>query len=182
MTFRYIGSVVRPYESHGRALIGDIPQYVHDLPPGCSVSIGYSSAYARSYKVLSCSRTPKGLIVELSGITTPEAVQALKNMGVFADEQLVRSLGNVRFFDDEIVGCAVINHETGETLGTVTDVWQMPASDIWVMDWRGAEIPIPAVEEYIKKVDIVAKRVEIYVMPGLLDLATGGENDERDDE
>lgn len=181
MTFRYIGSIVRPYESHGRALIGDIPQYVHTLPPGCSVAIGYSSAYARTCKVLSCSKATKGLIVELEGITTPEAVLALKNMGVFVDEQLVRSLGNVKFFDDELIGCVVFDHETGEMLGPVKDIWQMPASDIWVMNWRGAEIPIPAVEEYIKKVDVAARRIEIYVMPGLLDLASGGENDERDD-
>lgn len=182
MALRYIGSIVRPYEARGRALIGDIPQYARELPSGCSVSIGYSSAYARSYKVLSCIRVPKGFIVELEGITTPEAVQALKNMGVFADEKLVRSLGNVQFFDDELIGCAIFNHETGEQLGSLTDIWQMPASDIWVMNWRGAEIPIPAVEEYIKKVDVAARRIEIYVMPGLLELASGGENDERDDE
>lgn len=182
MTLRYIGSIVRPYESHGRALVGDVPSYIHSLPAGWQVAVGYSQAYARSYKVLSCSRVSRGLVVQLEGVTTPEAVQELKNMGVFADEQLVRSLGMVEFFEDELLGCTVVDHATGETLGTVSDVWKMPASDVWVMNYRGADIPVPAVDEYIKKVDIAARRIEIYVMPGLLDLANGGENDERDDD
>lgn len=182
MALRYIGSVVRPYESHGRLFIGDLPSYAGEVPPGTTVHIGYSSAFARSFRVMSCARAARGLILQLESVTTPEAVQELKNMGVFVDESVVRSLGRVQYFDDEIIGCTMVNAETGEELGTITEVWSMPASDIWVMDYRGREVPVPVVEEYIRTVDIGNRRVEIFVMPGLLELAESGDNDERDDE
>ena len=182
MALRYIGSVVRPYESHGRLLVGDVPPYVADLPIGTTLHIGYSPSFARPFVLRSSGRNAHGLIFELDSLTTPEAVRELKSMGVFADEDLLRSLGNVKYFSDELIGCAVFNNDTGESIGTIVDIWNMPASDVWVMDYQGSEIPIPAVEEYIRNVDVANRRVEIYVMPGLLELAENSENDERDDE
>ncbi len=182
MALRYIGSVVRPYESHGRLLVGDVQSYVAELPEGTVLHIGYSPTFTRSFILRSSGRNAHGLIFGVDSLTTPEAVQELKSMGVFVDEGLLRSLGRVKYFADEIIGCSVANHATGEVLGTITDVWEMPASDVWAMEYHGAEIPIPVVDEYIKNVDIANKRVEIYVMPGLLELAKGDDNDERDDE
>ncbi len=182
MALRYIGSVVRPYESHGRMLVGDIQSYAVELPVGTTLHIGYSPAFARSFLLRSTGRNAHGFILEVDSVQTPEAVQELKSMGVFVDEDVLRSLGGVKYFHDEIIGCRVADYQTGEILGTITDVWQMPASDVWTMDYRGAEIPIPVVDEYIKNVDVANKRVDIYVMPGLLELAKGDDNDERDDE
>lgn len=182
MALRYIGSVVRPYESHGRLLVGDVQSYASALPAGTAVHIGYSPAFARRFVLRSCGSNAHGLIVELDAVKTPEAVQEFKNMGVFVDEDLLRSLGGVQYFRDEIIGCHVYDHSTGELLGSIVDVWEMPASDVWAVDYKGAEIPVPVVDEYIKKVDVANKRVDIYVMPGLLDLARNDDNDERDDE
>lgn len=179
MALRYIGSVVRPYESHGRVFLGDVPSYIASLPIDTIIHIGYSSSFAKPYHVRSCQKASRGLIVGLVGITTPEAVLSIKNMGVFADEQLVRSLSDVEYFDDELIGCTVVDVETQKDMGIIVDIWDMPASDIWVMEYQGREIPIPAVEEYIQYVDIEAGRIGVQFIPGLLELGTDGEqNDE----
>lgn len=179
MALRYIGSVVRPYESHGRVFLGDVPPYLALLPAGTAIHIGYSASFAKPYRLLSCQKATRGFILELAAVATPEAVLLIKNMGVFADEQLVRSLSSVEYFDDELIGCTVVDVETQQEIGVVVDIWNMPASDIWVMEYEGREIPIPAVEEYIKYVDIEAGRIGVQLIPGLLELGSDGEqNDE----
>lgn len=178
MVLRYIGSVVRPYESHGRVFLGDIPPYGALIPADTTIYIGYSSSFAKPYKVLSCQQASRGFILQLATVTTPEAVQHIKNMGVFADEELVRSWGDVEYFDDELIGCMAINVETNENIGPVVDIWDMPASDVWVVEYQHREIPIPAVPEYIQYVDIANRRIGVQIIPGLLELGEEGEPDD----
>lgn len=178
MTLRYIGSVIRPYESHGRVFLGDVPSYVAFVPANTTIYIGYSSSFAKPYQVLGCQEASRGLILQLASITTPEAVAELKNMGVFADEQLVRSWSDVAYFDDELIGCMAVNVETNEEIGPVIDIWDMPASDVWVVEYQNREVPIPAVPEYIHYVDIEAGRIGVQVIPGLLELGLEGEPDD----
>ena len=58
------------------------------------------------------------------------------------------------------------------TIGVVSDVLQNTAQDIYQVDLeKGGQVLIPAVEEFIKSVDIDEKVVEVSLIPGFIDEA-----------
>ena len=70
-------------------------------------------------------------------------------------------------FDDELLGMAVYNADTGEALGELTAVESYPAHKVYTVKGR-KEYLIPAVPEvFIASVDADAGVVRIHMMKGL---------------
>jgi 16S rRNA processing protein RimM len=183
MALRFAGRIVRTHGTEGRVVLGDCVAGFLGFPAGAVVHIGYSSAFAKPFTVQESAEHGSGRFsLRLQGISSPEAASLLKEMGVFADEELMRERAGSAYFPDEIIGCRVVNRDTGETLGHITDVWDMPANAVWVVDYNGKELPIPVIDDIVKHVNIARKTVSVYVMPGLLEIVDGAPNDEHDDE
>ena len=71
-------------------------------------------------------------------------------------------------FIADMIGLPVIDSNTGKAYGTLKDVNNLGASDLYVITTENGERMIPAVPEFVQKVDIESG---IYVtpIPGLLD-------------
>jgi 16S rRNA processing protein RimM len=168
----HVGTVKRVFGTEGAVLVAEVLPRFQGFHIGATLQVGYSETFTKSYTIAECAEHgERSFVVTFSGITTPETASTLKEMGVFADEAFVRSHSESAYLESDIVGCVVHNAETGERLGEIVAVWYMPASDIWVVNFQGKELPIPAVEAFIQHVDISAKRVDVLVIDGLLDLA-----------
>jgi 16S rRNA processing protein RimM len=186
-SLRKLGTVRRTHGKSGHVIVAGVAPNFLGLPAGSRIAIGFSEQFAKPYSVRECE--PHGASRDfaflLDGIATPEAAAALKEMAVFADDALVRENSSGEFLEDDIVGCTVFNVDTRERLGTMREVWYMPASEVWVMDIGKGEVPIPAVPTFIKRVDVATKEIDVFVMDGLLELAenarsSGDENDDDD--
>ncbi|SDW00625.1 16S rRNA processing protein RimM [Marininema mesophilum] len=71
------------------------------------------------------------------------------------------------FYHFEIIGCEVVTTE-GEYLGTITNILQPGANDVWVVrSPKGKELLIPYIDDVVKDVDVTTKRVTIQWMEGL---------------
>jgi 16S rRNA processing protein RimM len=55
-------------------------------------------------------------------------------------------------------------------VGTIDDVWEGPAHDLWVVRADGRECLVPAVAAIVARVDLAARRVVIRPPEGLLEL------------
>ncbi len=73
------------------------------------------------------------------------------------------------YFIDDLIGLNVINIETNEVIGTVQDVTNGTAQDLYYIRLTNGEIRmIPAVKQFIKKIDLEKKEVTIQPIAGLL--------------
>ena len=71
------------------------------------------------------------------------------------------------YFDDELIGLAVRDCDTGALLGTLTAVEEYPASKVYTVKGE-REILIPAVKDvFIRSVDLEAGRMDVKVWEGL---------------
>ena len=62
------------------------------------------------------------------------------------------------YYFHEIIGCHVLT-EDGESIGTVTEIWQPGANDVWVVKTADKrDVLIPAVSEVVLDVDGDKKR------------------------
>lgn len=174
-----IGIIIALHGKHGGVLMGDCPPNFLGFKPKSQIQAGYSKNFAKKFVVESCEEGANGgFIVFFEGIEKLADAEKLIKMAVFAENSSFDSRTTKGFNSNHILGCEVLDHETKQKLGTITDIWYLPANDAWVMDFGGKEIPIPAVDAIVKRVNIEQKEIEIFVMPGLLEF---GEEGERDD-
>ena len=139
------------------------------LQPWCD-----SAEFLRPFKTLyvdgrpmevAASRVHKDmLIVSFRGVEDVNAAMALKNKVVtFArsDAQLPQG----RYFIADLIGASVVD-ENGNAVGTLTEVLDMPAGQVYVV--RGeTEHSIPNVPEFILDIDADAGRIRVHLIEGM---------------
>jgi 16S rRNA processing protein RimM len=72
------------------------------------------------------------------------------------------------YYEWQIRGLEVVDEE-GASLGTLTRVIERAGNDVWVVDTGDGEAMVPAVEEFIRSVDLESGRIVIHVIPGLFE-------------
>jgi hypothetical protein len=55
---------------------------------------------------------------------------------------------------------------------TISDVSILPGNDVWFVSTESGEMPVPVINDVIKKVEISEKCVYIKLLDGLIDLIT----------
>ena len=115
-------------------------------------------------KILSGKVQKSFLIAKLEGVEDVNAAMALKGREVFiarADAPLPRGA----YFIQDILGASVVD-EQGNEIGKLTDVLERPASNIYVVQGE-AEHLIPAVPEFVRKVDAEAGVITVHLIEGM---------------
>ena len=101
------------------------------------------------------------VIAELDGVDDFDAALALKNTVVYAArEDLTLEEGD--YFIADVIGLPVIDAENGKEYGKLKDIINRGASDIYVIDTPDGERMMPAVEEFVKEVNLERG---IFVLP-----------------
>ena len=119
------------------------------------------------HKVLKASVFKQFVIMELDGVDNMDAAMALKNKILYADRDDFE-LEDGEFFIADLIGVDVIDADNGKVYGRLTDIINRGASDIYVVSTEAGERMIPAVDEFIVRVD-VNMGVFVKTIPGLLD-------------
>lgn len=118
-------------------------------------------------KVLHASVFKQFVIAELEGIQTFEQAEVMKNKILYAArEDFVLEEGD--YFIADLIGLPVIHAETGHIYGKLTEVINRGASDIYVVATEAGERMMPAVDEFVKLVD-VEKGIFVCPIEGMLD-------------
>ena len=111
------------------------------------------------------------VLADLEGVESEEAANALRNRVVFAAREDL-PLADGDHFVVDLIGLPVIDADSGEALGELIDVKQYGARDLYVVRTATGEHMIPAVPEFVPRIEEDA--VYVRPIPGLLD--GGAEN------
>lgn len=97
-----------------------------------------------------------------------EDVETFKGKELKIKEEQLTELTEHEFYFHEIIGCKV-ETISGEEIGVIESILTPGANDVWVVKGKdGKEYLIPYIEQVVKKVDVVEKKVFIELMEGLL--------------
>ncbi len=92
-----------------------------------------------------------------------------KGMDLLVTRENAIPLEEGEYYIADIIGSKVITDED-KILGTLTDVLQTGANDVYVVKTKdGKEVLLPSIEEGILDRDIENKIVKVHIMKGLLD-------------
>ena len=118
----------------------------------------------KPFKLVSGKVHKEFLIAQLEGISDVNEAMVLKNKTVFINRADVK-LPKGSFFLQDIIGATVFD-ESGKEIGKLTDVLEMPASNVYVVN-GDREILIPAVPEFVLKTDVNAGSVIVRLIDGM---------------
>ncbi len=123
---------------------------------------------ARSVKIQ--ARVHKNLaLVKMDGVETVTAAEAMRGRILYLNRNDVQ-LEPGRHFIRDLIGLRIVDADTGETYGELTDVSATGANDVYHMkDRAGREILIPAIPQVIIQIDVDGGVIRLRPMPGLLD-------------
>lgn len=115
------------------------------------------------------AQSPGVSVVKLRGTDDRNAAEALRGKTVYIDETDLPELPEGSYYVRDLIGLTVIDDDTSEAVGTVKDVDQNGPQDKYVIDAGGSEAMVPAVSEFIKKVDVDGGYVRIRFIEGMIE-------------
>lgn len=117
------------------------------------------------------------ILLRLDGVTDMDAARAQVGRTYYlakADAKLPRG----RYFIDDLLGCDVVDADTDRVYGQLTNVDCPAAQDIYtVTNGAGEEHMLPAVPEFVKKIDIDARKIFVTPIEGMFTDAVNGDED-----
>ena len=146
----------------------DSPDVLADLE---TVWLEKNGAYTPK-RVLHASVFRQFVLMDLEGVDSEDAANALRNTVVFAAREDLPIEDGAVFIVD-LIGLPVRHADSGEVLGTLKDVNTRGAQDLYIVKTATGEYMVPAVSEFVVKID-TDDAVYIRPIPGLLD--GGSEN------
>jgi 16S rRNA processing protein RimM len=110
-----------------------------------------------------------GLLLSFDGLDTPEEVGRFRNQILYVPFEDRPPLPEGEYYHHQMVGLSVLD-ETGTLLGTLTEVLETGANDVYVVAAaRGGEILLPVIPGVILGVDLGARTMKVHLPDGLLD-------------
>lgn len=142
-------------------LITDFPK--RRFARGARVLIG-----RQPYTVASARIQGAFALLRLEEITDRDAALALRARDVEVPATDLLPLPKGQFYWHQVIGLTVIDATTGESIGTVKDILETGANDVYIVQGEGKEILVPAIKDIVKAIDPAAGRMLIEPLPGLL--------------
>lgn len=97
-----------------------------------------------------------------------EDVMSFKGKDLYVPRDKAVKLEENENFIADLIGMTVYE-EDGSCLGTLTDVLQTGANDVYVVELNdGREVLIPAIRQCILDVDVEAATMKVHLLEGLL--------------
>lgn len=107
--------------------------------------------------------------IKLEGINSPEEASKYIHKILSIEDEDLMPLEENEYYIGDLRGISVINHDTGECVGTLKDVIITGGNDVIDIETpESKQILVPMVHEFVKKVDVENRFIEIHFIDGML--------------
>ena len=108
------------------------------------------------------------VILKFKGIDNINDIERYKRCPLLVERKDAVALEEDEYFIADMIGIQVVT-EDDETFGTLKDVMETGANDVYVIDTEEhGEVLIPAIRECILDVDIENQKMKLHLMDGLI--------------
>ena len=165
----YLGKIVSKFSFKGEVLIKldtDDPESYVKME---SVFIDYNDNLVPFFIEKSSLHKSDLLRVKFEDVDTEENADDLMKAEIYLPLSELPALEGDQFYYHEIIGFTIVDSNFGE-VGKVKGVNDTTAQALFEIDRAGVEILIPMNDQFIDKVDRVAKQILVTTPDGLIDL------------
>jgi 16S rRNA processing protein RimM len=171
-----IGQIVSTHGIKGEVRVNpwcDTPEFMKKFK-----TLYFDANGNKAVKIMACRPHGNVVILKLDGVDTVEDAQKLRNKTLYMNRADAK-LGKGDWFIQDLIGCTVYDADDNEkTYGTLTNVAETGANDIWFIENDGKEYIIPAIKDVVINVDVENESVFIRPLKGIFDEEVNGDKDE----
>jgi 16S rRNA processing protein RimM len=121
------------------------------------------------YKISGVRYMKDIVILKLSGIDDRTEAEKHKGEDVYIDKTDIRELPEDTYYIFDLIGLKAVD-ESGVVIGTLCDVIQNSAQDLYEIERENKDkFLIPAVEEFILKIDMESRTMTVRLIEGLIE-------------
>jgi 16S rRNA processing protein RimM len=177
-----LARLVRPQGRHGEILadlLTDFPERFRDRKRLFLVASETSSIHAREISLENHWLHKGRIVLKFAGIDSINDADTLRGLlvAISANDRAALTDGSVYIGD--LIGCQVVDLNAGSiTVGVVTDL-DRESVLLAVKTPEGGEALIPFAEAYLVNMDLAAKRIEMRLPEGLLEINAPVTDEER---
>lgn len=131
----------------------------------------FSKVYLNNdlYKISKVRYMKDMVILKLTGIDDRTEAEKHRGKDVFIGSEDLRVLPEDTYYIFDLIGLSVRDEEGGH-IGTVSDVIQNSTQDLYEIETENkSKFLIPAVEEFIRRIDLENKTMTVRLIEGLID-------------
>ncbi len=162
------GKIVRPHGIKGEVKI--VPMI--PWPDGFRVtgSIFLEGSSQNQWVEIEHGRWGKdGAVVKIRQVQDRNTAESLRTFMVKISRDKMPALSSNGHYDHELIGLKMMTR-SGEMVGIVKKVLHLPAQDVYEIESSKGMVMIPAVDAFIKKIDLKKQVMVIEPIEGLLDV------------
>lgn len=154
-----VGRIVRPHGTKGAVKVDLLTDFPGRFAPGKTLLLRGGPV-----TIVESQLAPGEARLRLEGVETMEDAVALKWEYLEVPEDDPPEAEEGVYAERDLVGCEAYDLE-GRLLGTFEAVRHAPAHDLWQI----GGVLVPAVHEFVREVDMAARRIVLAPIPGMFD-------------
>lgn len=163
-----LGEIVTTHGLHGWLKLNPFNFNTTALAAGGEVTL--ERAGERSEHRLEASHPHRNqMLVKLESIDSIENAASFVGSTLLIAESALENLGPGQYYHYQVVGFEVFDL-SGARIGTIASTMSTPGGELYVVRGMDKEHLIPAIKEFIEKVDFTMRRLIVNPPDGLLDL------------
>lgn len=164
-----ICTLTRPHGVRGAFCARADGEALAAFAPGATVVVRTRAGTESAMTIAALQLSGDHWLIRFDAIGDRTAAEAYRFAEVLAPREQLPPLEEGRFYYADLIGLAVLT-EAGEHLGTLCDIWDNSAHEIFqVVDADERELLIPAVEPFIVEINPEAGRVVVRLLEGMRD-------------
>ncbi len=169
-----LARILRPRGLRGEVAAEILTDFPERLPKLREVWLAGGAGEPRPVRVQRCWISPSRggqAIFHFADIHSIEEAEVLRGLEVQVPLEERAKLAAGNYFVGDLVGCEVWEKGAPSALGSVRDV-EFPggAAALLAVDTKDGELLIPLAAEFCVRIDVNAKRIDVSLPEGLLDL------------
>ena len=106
------------------------------------------------------------VILKFEGITDVPSALSMRNAILYIDRADAK-LPKGSFFLADLMGLEVREAQSGQVLGKIADIMNLPANNVYVVRGGERELLIPAVPQFIAETNVEDGYLRVNMMEGL---------------
>jgi len=166
--FRYlaIGRIVRAHGIRGEVSIEIMTDFPERFDTTEWVYLG-NEYEATPYPLDSYRWHKQNLLLSLGNITDRTAAEALRGQLVQVPFEEAMPLPEGHYYQFQLIGLNIVTTQ-GEPLGTLTDILETGANDVFVVNQNDRELLLPDIPDVVKSIDMAQNCIIVELLDGLI--------------
>jgi 16S rRNA processing protein RimM len=164
-----VGRIVRTHGVRGAVKVFAYGETLGGVGPGVVFTVRHPAA-DREATLTSVEVKPHGklLLIHFEELHALDEAQTLVGGDLYLPEDQLTPLEEGEYYHYQLIGLGVFTTH-GKPVGTLKSIMEAGGHDVYVVDRQGREALIPAVDAFVREIDLEGRRMVIDPPEGLID-------------